>query len=467
MDPKQAYPDLFAYDELVLRPGIGQIEGGVRLPQAIEQLQELLTHWTFLPEEAEVEVGVFDDATLRAVQAFQNVASSHKRRIPEASTDPGLFVEAPAITLHDYLPGACCPATLRELALWLQNDWCWMGPRYIEEATSRWASPGPYTASRGAQTDLKLGSLDNEGEAALRAQGKAAHQNTYHEYVYGLQCDLHELGFGFCGNDGWFGPETERAVRAFQRFAATNTVREQAGNIIQVETSYHGASDGVVGDLSKAELTLWLDLEYRLPRAPETDDVELSGDLEGLLKGVRERLDPQGRQALVALTRKLQDGTPILALGDEQNTLLAKLYTFAQRSELHPFLARAGWTSGQALRDLVCVLADPQIHIHESELSPPEIVRICRELAQLAPNLYCRLVCSLATQGRAEVEGGVVPDTDEAAARRSTQIIDVPLHAYREDFSCRCLMDRLLQETLRELPGVMIALQWLARGVPS
>ncbi len=447
---------------LLLRPGLSPREAE-QAGDAIGALQALLDAWGLYPDGTEIAAGVYDEPTRRAVHAFQDIASEHTRRIPVQQDADSFFVEAEAITLSGHLPGAVDGKTREELALWLERGWCWMAPRYIEEATSRWAPPGPYTSTRGEAAVLKLGSTDNEGEANLRSAGQSGRQNTYHEHVYGLQADLHELGFGFCGNDGWFGPETEKAVRAFQRYAGGNPVREQRGSVVQVEITYRGEVSGRVDDATKAELALWLTEEYRQPSAPEAAQDELAGDLDLLLEGVRKPLDPQGRQALAALTKKMVDGQPILATRDAGGTLLKKLHTFATTGTLHPHLVREGFIPEQALRDVLCVLADPGGFVRETELSRPDVVRTCRELPQLAPNLYTSLVFEFLQGGNAEIEGGEI-DEGNQPDEPLTRIIDCPAEAFREDFSGRCLPDRMLQETLKTRPGVVIALLWKARG---
>jgi hypothetical protein len=107
-------------------------------------------------------------------------------------------------------------------------------------------------------TNLERGSVDDRGDAKYVRLS----QNTPDGYVYDLQSDLRSLGFAKVGQpDGAFGPNTKRAVQAFQKLAGM------------------GAT-GIVDRDTKDAIILWMKQGYTKHNPPgsEEDDLIIAPD---------------------------------------------------------------------------------------------------------------------------------------------------------------------------------------------
>ena len=85
-------------------------------------------------------------------------------------------------------------------------------------------------------------------------------------YVVALQQDLQTLGFSPGSIDGAFGNQTTDALKDFQK-TARGSERLHNGSTITVEPTYTGEEHGECEPATSLEIRLWLDLEYRAPRA--------------------------------------------------------------------------------------------------------------------------------------------------------------------------------------------------------
>ena len=105
-------------------------------------------------------------------------------------------------------------------------------------------------------------------------------------YVTLLQTDLQNIGVYLAKVDGDFGTKTHDAVKRFQWNAKYISNRIKSKAIIQVTRSFTDKIDGIVGNNSKKELTLWIDNKHTvtgdLVRVKETkfSNVELGDDFK-------------------------------------------------------------------------------------------------------------------------------------------------------------------------------------------
>lgn len=95
--------------------------------------------------------------------------------------------------------------------------------------------------------------------------------NVPDQYVQDLQRDLNALGYAAGKIDGWFGPRTGDAVRAFQRDARGPRRQEQASALqagrrfTEESPVYTGEVNGVVDQATALEIRRWKEHRWQRP----------------------------------------------------------------------------------------------------------------------------------------------------------------------------------------------------------
>jgi len=128
----------------------------------------------------------------------------------------------------------------------------------LEALRLRWTYGERYDACSASdpQGQLEPGSLDDRAAARLRVP-----QTTYRGFVTQLQTDLARFGFDPGPLSGFYGPDTEMAVRGFQEAALTCPHRPGG-------RTYGGGITGVVDDATRGEITIWRQHRHRRHEVP-------------------------------------------------------------------------------------------------------------------------------------------------------------------------------------------------------
>jgi hypothetical protein len=123
----------------------------------------------------------------------------------------------------------------------------------LETLRIRWTYPDRYDncPASDARGRLEPASLDDRGASLLRVP-----QTTYRGFVTQLQTDLARFGFDPGPLSGFFGPDTELAVRAFQEAALICTHRPGG-------RTFSGGISGIVDDATRAEISIWRQRAFR------------------------------------------------------------------------------------------------------------------------------------------------------------------------------------------------------------
>lgn len=117
--------------------------------------------------------------------------------------------------------------------------------------------PKPFTV-------LKKNSIDELGASRYQKSATAPGST-----VANLQKNLNLLGGEQIEVDGWFGDNTEKSLKAFQK-AALEHKRFLEGRNIKVTPSYEGIVSGEYDALTAREMELWLNQGYKLSTASLT-----------------------------------------------------------------------------------------------------------------------------------------------------------------------------------------------------
>src|SRR5262245_23754367 len=131
--------------------------------------------------------------------------------------------------------------------------------RAVSQTPSERTRPMPSEYWNDPSLRLVNGSTDEKYEQKTKKKATVPHN-----YVSDLQKDLIVLGYLKTGADtGKYGPETERAVKRFQRHALRKF--RWNGTTKSTVTGWVGTVTGICDPSTAKEVRAWIDNKYRLP----------------------------------------------------------------------------------------------------------------------------------------------------------------------------------------------------------